>query len=138
MPFPAAYKTATEDFDKYLRDAMAVSRLTTRNQVYTMTDAVFRAFRTRLSVEEALRFANVLPPGLRALFVSDWVPMPPRPWGMRADWMRDVRALRPDHNLSTDTAVSDVAAALRLNVDQAELDHVLMDLPEAARHFWQP
>lgn len=138
MPFPAGYKTASEDFDALLRDVMAISGLVTRNQAYTMTEAVLRAFRCRLSVEEALRFADVLPVALRALFVSDWQPAAPKPWGMTADWMRDVRSLRPDHNMSTATAISDVAAALRLHVDQAAFAQVLAGLPQAARRFWQP
>lgn len=138
MTVPLHYKTASEDFDAFLRDVMAVSGLTTRNQAFTMSEAVLRAFRARLAVEDALRFADVLPVGLRALFVSGWRPAPPKPWGMTADWIRDVKALRPDHNMSTETAISDVAAALRLHVDQAAFARLLADLPPLARHFWQP
>lgn len=136
MPFE--YRSASEDFDKFLRDVMAISGLATRNQAYTMAQAVLIAFRSRLSTADALRFADVLPVALRALFVSDWEMRTPKPWGMRADWMRDVRSLRPDHNFSTDSAISDVAAALRLNVDQQAFSAVLATLPESADRFWQP
>jgi len=136
MPFPAGYKTASEDFDAFLRDVMAISGLTTRNQAYTMSEGVFRAFRRRLSVVDALRFADMLPVALRALFVTHWQPEAPIPFGMQADWLRDVRSLRPDHNTSTDSAVSDVSAALRLHVDEREFARVLAGLPEGARRFW--
>jgi uncharacterized protein (DUF2267 family) len=41
---------------------------------YTMTQGVFQVFRRRLNVTEALRFADTLPPVLRAIFVADWNP----------------------------------------------------------------
>ena len=52
--------------------------------------------------------------------------------------VREVMALRKDHNFSPDNAIEAVAGALRRHVDEKAFDAVLADIgPEAAR-FWQP
>jgi uncharacterized protein (DUF2267 family) len=135
---PMEYQRASEAFEAFLADAKAESGLATRNQTYTMVQAVLQAFRHRLDVAEAIRFADGLPPVLRAIFVADWDPaLPKRPFGTPADWLADVRALRPDHNFSPDTAVRDVAVALGRNVDPARWEAALARLPPAAREFWR-
>lgn len=50
---------------------------------------------------------------------------------------REVQALRGNHNLSPDTAMSGVAAALRRNVDVAAFEAVLATLQQEARDFWR-
>ncbi|HTT71946.1 MAG TPA: hypothetical protein VMG32_12055 [Anaeromyxobacteraceae bacterium] len=50
----------------------------------------------------------------------------------------EVRSLRPEHNFAPDSAIADVARALRQNVDAAALDGVLAALPEGAAEFWSP
>jgi hypothetical protein len=45
MPFSMEYQCASQEFERFLRDALDASRLTTRNQVYTMTQAVFQNYR---------------------------------------------------------------------------------------------
>ena len=138
MTVPREYKRASEDFEKFLVDARESALLQTTNQAYTMVQGVLHVFRRRLELRDALLFAGVLPPVLRALFVADWNPSEPRrPFADKATMNKEVRELRPDHNLSPDSAISDVARALRKNIDEAELDRVLGRLPEGAREFWQ-
>ena len=138
MTVPPEYKRASEEFEKFLVDARDFALLQTTNQSYTMAEGVLRAFRRRLDVKQALLFADVLPPGLRALFVADWNPDEPwRPFADRATMTREVQGLRPDHNVSPDSAISDIAQALRKNVDEAALDRVLAHLPEGAAAFWR-
>ncbi len=138
MPVPPDYKRASPDFEKLLVDARDIAGLQTTNQAYTMVQGVLLAFRRRLSTHQALRFADVLPPVLRAIFVADWdIDAPPLPFGDRAAMTREVQALRPDHNLSPDSSIGDVAAALRRNVDEAALDRVLATLPPGAADFWR-
>ncbi|ARN80388.1 DUF2267 domain-containing protein [Methylocystis bryophila] len=138
MPMPMEYQYASEEFERFLRDAIDASGLTTRNQVYTMTQGVLRVFRRRLDVGDALRFANVLPPVLRAIFVADWdLNEPARPFERRELMTAEVKSLRGDHNFSPDTAIRDVATALRKNVNEAELDRVLAMLPNEAVEFWR-
>ena len=136
MPF--AYESASQDFEKFLADAIESSGLTTRNQAYTMTQGVLQAFRRRLEIREVARFADVLPPVLRAIFVADWDPdEPTRPFESRDVMTGEVQALRRDHNFSPDTAIRDVATALRKNVVVAALERVLATLPPGAAEFWR-
>jgi len=137
MTIPMELQHASEDFERFLRDAKEQSGLATRNQVFTMVQGVLQTFRRRLDVREALAFADVLPPILRAIFVSDWdLDEPKRPFENRAVMTREVQALRRDHNFSPDTAIRDVAVALRKNVDGPAFERALAALPTEASEFW--
>jgi uncharacterized protein (DUF2267 family) len=138
MPMPMEYQHASEEFERFLRDAISESGLTTRNQVYTTTQGVLQVFRRRLDVGDAVKFANVLPPVLRAIFVANWdIDEPKRPFERRELMTAEVKALRADHNFSPDTAIRDVAATLRKNVNETEFDRVLALLPDEAVEFWR-
>ena len=50
---------------------------------------------------------------------------------------REVKALRAGHNFSTDSAIRDVAVALRRNVLESEFEALLSTFPEGARAFWR-
>lgn len=105
MPVPVEYKRASMDFEQFMLDAREISGLATTHQTYTMVQGVFQAFRRRLDVKEAIGFANVLPPVLRALFVADWdLDEPRRPFEDRAIMTREVQSLRPDHNFAPRSA----------------------------------
>jgi len=104
-----------------------------------MAQGVLQVFRRRLEVSEAIRFLSVLPVGLRALFVADWdIHDPKRPFEDRAAMTKEAQSLRPLHNFAPETAIHDVAIALRRNVDEATLDRILATLPQGATQFWQP
>ena len=138
MTVPNEFEFASDEFSHFLRDARDVAALTSTHQAFTMTQGVLQAFRRRLSVADALAFAQVLPVGLRALFVKDWnVREPLQPFADRQAMTAEVQALRGDHNLSPDTAIENVAAALRRHVDVARLDAVLEQLPPEATDFWR-
>ena len=138
MTVPLEYKRASEQLEKFLVDARDLAYLQTTNQSYTMAQAVLQVFRRRLDVKDALLFAGALPAGLRALFVADWDLDEPRlPFGDRTAMTREVQSLRPDHNMSPDSAIRDVARALRQNVDTAAFDRMLARLPQAAAAFWR-
>ena len=137
MPVPTEYQRATDDFYQLLMDAREAAGLVTTNQAYTMVQGVFQLFRRRAEIKEAIRFAGVLPVGARALFVADWdVEEPRRPFDERAVMTREVQELRPNHNFASETAIDDVATALRRNVDQDAFQRVLGTLSEDARRFW--
>lgn len=137
MPMPMEYRQASRDFDAFMTDLRDISMLQTTHQAYTMLQGVLQVFRRRLTVREALGFADALPPVLRAIFVSDWdVDEPLRPFLSREEMSREARELRPDHNFSTDTAIADVAAALRRHVDGPAFERTLEQLPPSARAFW--
>lgn len=138
LTIPAEYLRASRDFERFLADLKAISLLATHNQCYAMTRAVLRTFRSHLETPQALRFADALPPVLRAIFVEAWDPaVPATPFPDRRALHAEVLAERRDHNTASDTAIADVAAALRRNVDAAAFDAVLATLPPAAGDFWR-
>lgn len=103
-----------------------------------MVQGVFRAFRRRLKLTDAILFTSILPVGMRALFIADWdTDEPILPFDKRETMTKEVKALRKDHNFSPDLAIHHVAVALRKNIDEAELEEVLLKLPPGAREFWQ-
>lgn len=136
MTVPMEYQHASEDFMRFLADARDEASLATMNIAFTMVDGVLRTFRRRLSAEEALRFASVLPPVLCALFIAGGDGAPPRPFASREEMTREVQALRQHHNLSPDTAIRDVATALRRHVPVEAFERVLASLPPEAADFW--
>jgi uncharacterized protein (DUF2267 family) len=139
MTVPMEYRQASRDFDAFLLDARDTAMLQTTNQAYTMVEAVMMVFRRRLSVAEALAFANVLPPVLRAVFVSGWDIAEPRtPFVGREALTGEVLAFRGDHNVSPQSAIADVAAALHRHVDPAAFARILEQLEPAAREYWRP
>ncbi|MBE9053600.1 DUF2267 domain-containing protein [Nostocales cyanobacterium LEGE 11386] len=138
MPVPAEYQRASDDFYRYLVDARDIAGLWSTHVTYTMTQGVFQTFRRRLSTEDAIAFANVLPICLKALFVTDWdTNEPHKSFEDREEMMREVKSLRGEHNFSTETAIRDVAAALRQHVDEKAFERVLAKLPAGAADFWQ-
>lgn len=139
MPLPYEYQRATDHFTAFMVDARNLASFGSTHQAYTMVQGVFQAFRHRLSLEDAIRFAGVLPAGLRALFVADWNPSQPQcPFKSRDAMAKDVRSVRPDHNFAPDNAISIVAQALRRHIDEAKFDAILEKFPDGAVEFWRP
>jgi uncharacterized protein (DUF2267 family) len=135
---PMEYQHASEEFERFLRAVIEETGLTTRNQAYTTVEGVLRTFRRRLDIREAIRFAGALPPVPRAIFVADWdMDEPRRDFASREAMNAEVQSLRRDHNFSPDTAIGDVARALRRCVDRERLDAVLATLPNGAADFWR-
>lgn len=138
MTIPREYREASRDFDAFMLEVRDRSGLATTNQTYTMVEGVLRVFRWRLTLSEAIAFAQVLPPVLRALFVSDWnLDEPIKTFGTRQEMTSEVKALRRDHNFATDSAIADVATVLRRHVDAAAFERVLDQFPQEARVFWK-
>jgi uncharacterized protein (DUF2267 family) len=138
MPVPAEYQRARDDFYAFLVAMRDEAGLWSTHAAFTVTEGVFRVYRRRVAVEQALAFAGVLPVGLRALFVADWDPAEPcRLFGSRAAMTAEVRSLRAEHNFAPDTAITDVATVLRRHVDAAALDRVLAAGTEPAAAFWR-
>jgi uncharacterized protein (DUF2267 family) len=137
MPMPWTYRQATREWQAFLAAAREAMDLTSDNATYTAVQGVLRAFRRRLTAQQAIDFAQVLPAVLRALFVADWRldegPVPP---GTRAAWTAEAMALRPHHNLTPANCVEATALALRKSVLRGDLERVLATLPPFAAEFW--
>lgn len=139
MTVPQEYVHASRDFDRFMDDFMQIAMLETHHRSYAILRAVLHVFRDHLEVSDALRFAEILPAVLRAIFVENWHPVAgPPPFPDRATLIREVKANRRDHNLASETSISEVAAALRRNISNADLDRVLASLPPGAVEYWAP
>lgn len=92
--------------------------LVSDNSAYTAVDAVFQVFRKRLTPEQGLAFASVLPTVLRAIFVKDWdVGQKPVQFAEREELTKEAQLVRRHHNLTPDNAIEATAWALRRNMD---------------------
>jgi uncharacterized protein (DUF2267 family) len=136
MPMPWTYRQATREWQAFLADARAAMNLESDNATYTAIQGVLQAFRRRLTPQQTIDFAQVLPSVLRALLVADWQISDPVPPGTRADWTAEAMALRPHHNLTPRNCVEATALALRKAVLREDLDQVLATLPPFAAEFW--
>lgn len=140
MPYPEEYRRANEDFKDFLTAVKRHTGLGTSNMSYTVAEGVFRAFRRRLTVPQALGFASRLPAGLRALFVADWDSGEPHVQGtVASNLAAEVKSLRPDHNFANlcDDPVAEVGLALEDVIGRDRFYAALAGLPEEATRFWQ-
>ncbi len=138
MPMPWTYRHASTEWRAFLDDAKGRMALDSDNMAYTAVDGVLQVFRRRLTAQQGLDFASVLPAVLRAIFVKDWRPSdPPAAFADRATLTAEAQALRPHHNLTPDNAIEATAWAVRRCTDRAEFDRVLARLPAEAQAFWQ-
>jgi uncharacterized protein (DUF2267 family) len=134
---PYAYRHADAEWRRFLGVAREEMALDSDNMAYTAVQGVFLAFRRRLTVQQAMDFAQILPAVPRAIFVADWqVDDASTPPGTRADWTAEARALRPHHNLTPENCVEATAIALRRTVRGADIEAALARLPDFARTFW--
>lgn len=134
---PWTYRQATREWQAFLAEARLAMNLESDNATYTAVQGVLRAFRRRLTPQQAIDFAQILPSVLRALFVADWhLGEGPQPPGTRADWTAEAMALRPHHNLTPPNCIAATALALRKSVLREDLDRVLASLPAFATDFW--
>lgn len=137
MPMPWTYRQATREWQAFLIDAKNAMELTSDHSTFTAIEGVLRAFRCRLTPQQAIDFAQVLPSVVRALFVANWqLEDHPKDPGSRADWTTEAIALRPHHNLTPANCVEATALALRNSVLRDDLDRVLTHLPAFATEFW--
>jgi uncharacterized protein (DUF2267 family) len=142
MTIPYDYTRASIEFERFMVDARDCAGLHTTNMAWNMVVGVLWVFRRRLSLPQALCFAELLPAVPRAIFVEGWAgelarQSEPLPFGSREALTQEVRGVRHEHNFSPDDAIRAVAKALRLHVDEAALDRVLASLSAAAREYWQ-
>ncbi len=137
MPMPFEYQNASRQFDQFMLDARDFAGLATTNMAWNMVVGVLHAFRSRLTVQQALQFADALPPVLRAIFVEHWdISEPMREFGSPDEVLNEVRSIRRQHNFSPENAVQAVATALRKNVDEEVFQRALYQLPLQAQLYW--
>jgi uncharacterized protein (DUF2267 family) len=137
MPMPWTYRHASKEWRAFLDDVKERMSLESDNMAYTAVDAVMQVFRRRLTAQQGLNFASVLPSVLRAIFVNGWdVTASPLPFPARNDLIAEVKQVRVDHNLTPDTAIEATAWAVRRCTNTRDFERVLAQLPDEAAAFW--
>jgi uncharacterized protein (DUF2267 family) len=137
MTWPLEYQHASLDFERFMAAARDAAGLQTTNMAWNMVEGVLHVFRRRLAIEQVLRFANVLPPVVRALFLENWrIAEPPVAFAPRTVLVEEVQALRHEHNFSPPNAIEAVAQALRHTIGDEALDEALSEFPPEAKAFW--
>lgn len=137
MPVPFEYQNASLEFERFMVDARDSAGLTTTNMAWNMVVGVLHTFRRRLTIHQAIAFAVVLPPVLRALFIEDWdLNATPVEFTSPEALLAEVRSVRHQHNFSPENSIAAVAAALWRHVDPVALELVLSSLPLGARQYW--
>lgn len=138
MPMPQDYSLAADRFDAFLvclKDALSLS---TRNQTYTVLQAVLVVFRRRLTADQVLIFAGILPPMVRAIFVAGWQAEEfVSRFGDRNTHVAEVKSLRRHHNFAPEDAIDIVSAQLRHQLDEPAFDAILNTISRDAVAYWQ-
>lgn len=137
MPMPWTYRHASREWRAFLGDVKERMSLDSDNMAYTAVDAVLQVFRRRLTAQQGLAFASVLPAVLRAIFVKDWdVSEPPVPFAEREVLIGEAQQVRVNHNLTPDNAIEATAWAIRRCTNNRDFERVLNQLPDEAAAFW--
>ncbi|RSK40798.1 DUF2267 domain-containing protein [Rhodovulum iodosum] len=137
MPMPWTYRHASKEWRAFLDDVKERMCLQSDNMAYTAVDAVFQVFRRRLTAQQGLDFAAVLPSVLRAIFVHRWdVSDHPVPFTGRSELVAEVKQVRVNHNLTPDNAIEATAWAVRRCTDKRDFERVLEKMPDGAVAFW--
>lgn len=137
MPMPWTYRHASKEWRAILNDLKDRMSLVSDNSAYTAMDGVLQVFRRRLTAQQGLDFASVLPAIPRAVFVSGWhLCEQPPPFVSRAALIAEVKKIRQHHNLTPDNAIEATAWSLRRYTNKIDLERVLARLPVGAVEFW--
>jgi len=138
MTWPLEYQQACVAFERFMVAARDAAGLQTTNMAWTMVEGVFLTFRRRLSIHQAIEFAGVLPPLVRAFFLENWHPDErPVPFASRQVMTNEVQQLRYQHNFSPVNAIEAVAIAVQSIVDVGALNRLLTKFPKEASDFWE-
>lgn len=137
MPMPWTYRHSHREWRAFLDDVMSQMSPQTDNTTYTAIQGVLQVFRRRLTPQQALDFANVLPAVPRAIFVERWnLDDPILPFSDRATLITEAKSLRPHHNITPDNAIEATAYALWRCVRHMDLKRVLKRIGPEAEAFW--
>jgi uncharacterized protein (DUF2267 family) len=137
MTVPPDFVHASRDLERFLLDARDTLSHATMHQAWYSVLGAFVTFRARLSVPQAVAFAQALPPLLGAMFLFEWDPeAKPLPVAPRAALAKEAQAFRSEHSFLSESAIEDVAAALWRHVDRRAFERMLAKLPPGAREFW--
>ena len=138
MTVPTRYSRASNQFEAFMREAQLNMDTATRHQTYQGVYGTLVVFRRRLTTQQVVDFAAVLPAVLSAIFVSDWnVSEPPQRFESAEAMTAEVRSVRKNHNVAPSSVIQDVARAVRLHVDPVAFQKCLANIGPDAEAFWK-
>ncbi|MEM8691462.1 MAG: DUF2267 domain-containing protein [Pseudomonadota bacterium] len=137
MPMPWTYRHASKEWCAILDDLKERMGLVSDNSAYTAMDGVLQVFRRRLTAQQGLAFASLLPSIPRAIFVANWqIETPPLAFTDRQSLTDEVKRVRRDHNLTPDNAIEATAWSLRRYMNSHDFERALTQMPPGAVSFW--
>ncbi|WP_460272495.1 DUF2267 domain-containing protein [Celeribacter sp. ULVN23_4] len=139
MPMPESYHHSETEFRSFLEDANARMGhvMDSDDMTYTAVDGVLQCFRRRLTPPQVIAFGDVLPSTLRAMLVYNWrVDAVPLPFGTRAEMIREVHAVRKNHNITPLNVIEATAYALWRHCNHHDLERVLAQIGPEAVAYW--
>jgi len=111
MPTPQDVAYASQQLQDWLLDLRSRALLGSTHQAYAMLRAVLHELRDRVPVDDALRFADALPPLVRGIMLERWHPLDAAP-AARPSFLDAVKARLEPHTPPPDSIVEDVLAVL--------------------------
>ena len=121
MPMPWTYRDAAKEWQAFPADAQHRMGLSAGNRTYKAMDGAVQVVPRRLTAQQDLDFAGVLPSVLRAVFVKVCdVSATPVPFPNRGTLKREMQAVRPDHTLTFENSSEARGLALALRPLYAE------------------
>lgn len=139
MPMPWSYRHSEREFKSFIHDAKNRMGhvMESDNMAYTAVDGVLQVFRRRLTPPQVIAFGDVIPSTLRAILVYNWrVDAVPLPFGTRSELIREVRAVRQNHNMTPLYVIEATAFALWRHCNHRDLARVLEQIGPEAEAFW--
>lgn len=139
MPMPFTYRHASDEWRRYLKTMRERTLIDSDNVIYTATDGIFRAFRSRVPPEQVLAFGDELPCVMRAILTWRWdITAPLKPWIPRAGIETEILTLRQDHNFAPAGILDDLIRGIRSEVREIDFDRVLSRMAPEAQALWAP
>src|SRR5512137_92991 len=141
MTVPRDVLYGSEQFRDWLVALKERALLGSTNQSYAMLRAVLHEVRDRLPLDEALRFADALPPLVRGIMLEAWHParaaaVEAGPAARRPEFLDAVKVRLEPHQPPPDSIVEDVLAVLALRIPPNILPILTQYMPVELRARW--
>ncbi|HEX9290823.1 MAG TPA: DUF2267 domain-containing protein [Anaeromyxobacteraceae bacterium] len=136
MTVPQDVTYASQQLQEWLLDLKQRALLGSTNGSYAMLRAVLHEARDRLLIDDALRFADALPPLVRGIMLESWHPLDAIP-STRPPVLDAVKARLEPHHPPPESIVEDVLAVLAHRTHPHLLHAIAEHLPPEFQSQWR-
>jgi uncharacterized protein (DUF2267 family) len=140
MTVPRDVVSGSEQFRDWLVALKERAMLGSTNQSYAMLRAVLHEVRDRLPIDEALRFADALPPLVRGIMLEAWHPERAAAGlaaATRPSLLEAVKVRLEPHQPPPDSIVEDALAVLAQRTPPNILPILSQHMPPELREAWR-